>query len=105
MIDLTTRRTELERRLAVLDTRLHTIEDELESHDNRDWEDRAVERESDEVLEGLGTSGQVEIRMIKAALQRMDDGEYGFCGTCGDRISEDRLDVLPATPFCQKCAP
>lgn len=105
MVDLDTRRAQLTRRLAVLDSQLHGIEDELESHNNRDWEDLAVEREGDEVLEGLGNKGQAEIRQIKAALARMDAGEYGICGTCGEEISEDRLDVLPFTPFCRKCAP
>jgi len=105
MVDLETRRAQLTRRLAVLDSELHGIEDELESHNNRDWEDLAVEREGDEVLEGLGNKGQAEIRQIKSALARMDAGEYGFCGTCGEKISEDRLDVLPFTPFCRKCAP
>jgi len=105
MVDLDTRRTQLTQRLAVLDSQLHVIEDELESHNNRDWEEMAVEREGDEVLEGLGSKGQAEMRQIKSALARMDAGEYGFCGTCGEVISEDRLDVLPFTPFCRKCAP
>lgn len=105
MVDLETRRAQLTRRLAELDSEMRGIEDELESHNNRDWEDMAIERESDEVLEGLGTKGQAEIRQIKSALARMDAGEYGLCVTCGERISEDRLDVLPFTPFCRKCAP
>lgn len=105
MIDLATRRAGLMKRLETLNAKLHQIEDELESHHTRDWEEAAVEREGDEVLEGMGVSGQEEIRMIEAALERMDTGEYGFCVKCGERISEDRLEVLPCTPFCRKCAP
>jgi RNA polymerase-binding transcription factor DksA len=104
MIDLAIRRDSLVKRLASLDEKLHQIEEELESHQSKDWEEMATEREGDEVLEGMGVSGQHEIRMIKAALQRMDEGEYGTCMKCGDDISEDRLDVLPWTPFCRKCA-
>lgn len=104
MIDLAIRRDSLVKRLASLDEKLHQIEEELESHQSKDWEEMATEREGDEVLEGMGVSGQHEIRMIKAALQRMDEGEYGICMKCGDDISEDRLDVLPWTPFCRKCA-
>lgn len=98
------RRKQLDARLDELDARLHEIEDELESHNSRDWEELALEREEDEVLERMGTSGQTEIRMIRAALARIDAGEYGFCTTCGDRISEERLDVVPHTPFCKRCA-
>ncbi len=104
-VDLITRRSQLTRRLEAIDTRLHEIEDELESHQTKDWEDLATEREGDEVLEGMGRTGQHEIAMIKAALTRMDEGEYGACTTCGNPISEDRLDVLPFTPFCRNCAP
>lgn len=99
-----TRKTTLLARLALLQGRLAEIEAELDSHDARDWEELATERESDEVLEGMGLSGQQEIRAIEAALKRIDEGEYGFCAKCGANIGEERLDVLPYTPFCRKCA-
>ena len=98
------RKAQLEARLADLKGRLTGIEDELDSHDAKDWEDLATERESDEVLESMGVSGQQEIRQIEAALDRIADGEYGFCVKCGAEISQERLDVLPQTPFCRNCA-
>ena len=104
MTDLATRKAQLTSRLADLNARMHQIEDELESHDSKDWEELATEREGDEVLESMGLSAQQEIRMIEAALHRMDEGEFGFCTKCGARISEDRLDVLPFTRFCRACA-
>ncbi|MDE3079488.1 MAG: TraR/DksA C4-type zinc finger protein, partial [Paracoccaceae bacterium] len=70
-----------------------------------DWEELATEREGDEVLETMGLSGQIEIRMIKAALARIDAEDYGHCVTCGEKIADARLDLLPYTPFCSKCAP
>ncbi|MCG6902315.1 MAG: TraR/DksA C4-type zinc finger protein [Rhodobacter sp.] len=104
MTRIAERRKALTDRMAELRGRLHEIEGELESHHTRDWEDLAVEREEDEVLEHMGTSGQAEIRMIEAALKRMDDEEYGTCVKCGDEILPERLDVLPYTPFCRTCA-
>ena len=94
----------LEARLAELDTRLHEIDDELDSHQSKDWEELATEREEDEVLEGMGASGQAEIAQIKAALDRMEAGEYGYCVRCGEEIAEARLDLVPQTPFCASCA-
>lgn len=91
-------------RLSELDQRLHGIEEELDAHQSKDWEELATEREDDEVLEGLGLAGQEEIRRIRAALQRMRDGDYGICTKCGAEISTARLDVLPHTPFCKTCA-
>lgn len=104
MPDLATRRAQLEERLAFLDSRLHEIDAELDSHQSKDWEELATEREGDETLERLGQSGQAEIAQIRAALSRMDAGEYGICVTCGNEISEERLDLLPFTPFCRACA-
>ncbi len=104
MKSLQDRKASLISRKDYLDTKLHEIDSELDSHNSPDWEELAVERETDEVLEGMGLSGQQEIRAINAALERMDEGEYGHCVNCGERISEERLDVLPYTPFCRVCA-
>ena len=41
---------------------------------------------------------------IDAATQRLDDGRYGVCTTCGREIAVERLDALPATPTCVNCA-
>jgi RNA polymerase-binding transcription factor DksA len=98
------RRVQLLNRLSELDERLHDIEAELDTHQSKDWEEMATEREDEEVLEGLGAAGKDEIVAIRAALQRIREGEYGFCTKCGDEISQARLDVLPATPFCKDCA-
>lgn len=99
------RKAQLEARKDFLQGRLAGIGAELDSHDAKDWEEMATEREGDEVLEDLGQSARTELRMIDAALARIEEGEYGYCTICGDEISADRLDLLPATPFCAKCAP
>ena len=104
MTSTATRKAQLQSRLAELRGRLDSIEQELDSHQSQDWEELATEREGDEVLESMGVSGQHEIRMIEAALQRIEEGEYGYCAKCGAEIGEDRLDVLPWTPFCRSCA-
>lgn len=104
MTSIASRKAQLEARLADLKGRLTGIESELDSHDAKDWEELATERESDEVLESMGVSGQQEIRQIEAALARIAEGEYGFCAKCGAEISQERLDVLPQTPFCHSCA-
>ncbi|MFM7656220.1 MAG: TraR/DksA family transcriptional regulator [Paracoccaceae bacterium] len=104
MIAISQRKAQLETRLAELQARIDGIENELDSHNSPDWEELATEREGDEVLEDLGTAGQLEMRQIAAALKRIDEGDYGVCTKCGAEISEERLDLLPQTPFCRSCA-
>lgn len=101
---LTLRKKQLIDRLGELDHRLQDIETELDAHQSRDWAELAVEREEDEVLEGIGSQGLAEIEQIRAALRRIEDDSYGFCVRCGEPIAEERLDLLPATPFCRNCA-
>lgn len=103
-IDLAARKRELEARLAQLDQKIHDIEAELESHHNRDWEDGAIEREGDEVLERQGMTAQAEMAAIRAALGRVEAGEYGFCVSCGNEIASERLTLLPHAPLCAACA-
>lgn len=104
MISTAKRKAELEARRDFLRRRIAGIGAELDSHDAKDWEEMATEREGDEVLEDLGQSAQTELRMIEAALVRIEEGEYGYCVTCGEKISEERLNLIPATPFCAKHA-
>ncbi|MBF0247521.1 MAG: TraR/DksA C4-type zinc finger protein [Alphaproteobacteria bacterium] len=47
---------------------------------------------------------EVELQRIDAALKRMEDGEYGYCVSCGEDIAAKRLDMDPATPVCVECA-
>lgn len=42
--------------------------------------------------------------MIERAFNRMDEGEYGYCGTCGDFIGWRRLAVDPLHVQCVDCA-
>ena len=98
------RKAALEKRLVELGARLEAIEEELDSHQNRDWEELATEREGAEVLEATGNAGVDEIPQIRAALRRIADGSYGQCARCGERIAEARLDLLPWTPLCRSCA-
>ncbi len=41
---------------------------------------------------------------IRAALGRIEDGEFGFCADCGDDIAPARLDLNPAVALCMSCA-
>lgn len=45
-----------------------------------------------------------ELARIAAALQRLEDGEYGFCVSCGEEIGAKRLDLDPSLPTCIGCA-
>lgn len=41
---------------------------------------------------------------IEAALERIEEGVYGLCLECEGRIPKARLNAIPYTPHCVKCA-
>ncbi|QFT76540.1 TraR/DksA C4-type zinc finger protein [Erythrobacter sp. THAF29] len=45
-----------------------------------------------------------ERKRIEAALQRLDEGEWGYCVRCGDEIAEKRLEHDPSVASCVNCA-
>jgi RNA polymerase-binding transcription factor DksA len=44
------------------------------------------------------------LEQIENALERIEDGVYGVCTECEAKIPKQRLNVLPYTPYCVKCA-
>ena len=42
--------------------------------------------------------------MIEAALERIEEGDYGCCVECEGTVPKTRLNAIPYTPFCVKCA-
>ncbi len=40
---------------------------------------------------------------IEEALERVDDGGYGFCDDCGEEIGIKRLQARPVTTYCIDC--
>jgi RNA polymerase-binding transcription factor DksA len=94
----------LRARLQELKSRLDQIESDLDETPSADFGERATEREGDEVLESLGSAGLTEIRMIEAALKRIEEDEFGYCVNCGRPIAAARLDLVPHAARCAKCA-
>lgn len=43
------------------------------------------------------------LRKLKKAMERMDEGEYGMCESCGAEITFKRLMVRPVATLCIDC--
>ena len=44
------------------------------------------------------------IRLINAALKRLEEGDYGYCLNCDELISNGRLRLDPTFSLCIDCA-
>jgi RNA polymerase-binding transcription factor DksA len=104
MPDIAAIRSDLERRLSTLSRRVDRISDDLRRTADRDWQERAIELQNDDVLEGLDDASRAEAAAIQAALRRIDAGTYGQCARCGRAVGDARLQALPFATTCVTCA-
>ena len=44
------------------------------------------------------------LELIEEALERIEEGKFGLCQECENSIPKTRLNALPYTPYCVKCA-
>lgn len=47
---------------------------------------------------------EARLRQIEDAFDRLRQGSYGTCIDCGQKIAEERLELLADTPYCVKDA-
>ena len=52
---------------------------------------------------GSATRESKLIKKIKQALERIENGTYGICESCGEEISVKRLKARPVTTQCIEC--
>jgi RNA polymerase-binding protein DksA len=57
-----------------------------------------------ELTLGLLENEEQLIEEINAALDRLDQGGYGRCESCGQEITKARLQALPYARHCVTCA-
>ncbi len=68
-----------------------------------DLVDQASNDASQEFLFRIKDRESRLINKIKDALERIEDGSYGLCETCGEEISFGRLKARPVATHCIVC--
>jgi DnaK suppressor protein len=53
---------------------------------------------------GVGTSLEVSHARVLRALEKLEEGTYGTCDTCGRPIAPARLSFSPESVLCIDCA-
>jgi RNA polymerase-binding transcription factor DksA len=47
---------------------------------------------------------RLRLRQIEEAVHKYEAGRYGICENCGREIDIARLEAIPYTPLCLRCA-
>jgi len=106
-MDLSLIRQQLTERKTMLEARVNKTERDASHRDegvSADFAEQVTERENDDVLRAIAGEAQHEIEQISQAVARIDAGTYGVCSACGTTIDEQRLQAVPYTTLCVKCA-
>ena len=79
---------------------------EIESDDNLGYGNHMAD-DATEAFDGQ-RSGSLQnaqrlLEQVRDAMERLDDGTYGKCESCGESIDPARLEALPYATLCLRC--
>ncbi|MGA8116580.1 MAG: TraR/DksA C4-type zinc finger protein [Actinocatenispora sp.] len=97
---LTELRSEYESTMAALtDLQRDRLTDSA-GDDQADTGTKTFEREQEI---SLANGIRERIVQVERALERLDDGHYGYCERCGNPIPAERLAAFPSVTLCVTC--
>jgi RNA polymerase-binding transcription factor DksA len=104
VLDGASERARLEQELARAKEELAIINQKLEEKGDFGLGQGASTVYEWEINLALRESAKAKIQSIQMALERLDQGDYGLCEVCSQPIDPDRLEILPHTTLCVRCA-
>lgn len=87
---------EYEERIHKINDHIHHPQDELNQH----WDDQAIIVSQNEMRASLLAEAEDNLVLVKDALQRIEQNQYGCCAECGEEIEEQRLLSVPYATHC-----
>ncbi len=97
---LLSRRSDIRKKLADELDGLRNLKNAAAGGDSADV---AFESGTEEMASQLAELDARELHQIERALQRLKQGTYGLCESCGCKIPVGRLNALPYTTLCIAC--
>ncbi|MBF0216509.1 MAG: TraR/DksA C4-type zinc finger protein [Candidatus Omnitrophica bacterium] len=65
--------------------------------------DMATDMYDREFILGLAEGERQLLYSLDEAIKKIDEGLYGGCEMCGEKISRQRLEAMPQAHYCIKC--
>src|SRR5919197_3828332 len=73
---------------------------ERDAEATQDPADMAANAYTKELLMSMSTNDRQLLNSIDAALERIENGAFGKCASCGQPIQEKRLEAVPWARHC-----
>lgn len=95
---------ELEEELETAQKTLQKVDTQLQDNPDAGLGEGATGFHSWEMALARRDRVRRQIEELQATLARIQDNNYGRCVTCGRAIDPERLEILPTTTQCARCA-
>lgn len=98
-------RQNLEQQRADLINKGHVVRSDMREREKvpRDSIDESTDEQDTSTLLRLKDRERNLIAKINEAIERIDDGDYGYCEVCGEEIGVRRLRARPMATMCIDC--
>ena len=95
----------LEARIAELESTLDSAQREtrIDAARHADPADQAASEYERQAILHKATSARQMIRVLTQALDRLRQGTFGECASCGGDIEAKRLEAIPWATYCLRC--
>jgi len=77
--------------------------DALSSHGRVSEEDQASLTHEEFISMARNRIEHEKLKQLNAALERLEDGDFGICQECGEEIAAKRLKAIPWARYCIHC--
>ena len=68
-----------------------------------DLADKASSSYTKEFMFSKSDGDRQLLQEVVDALDRLDEGDFGKCMNCGEKVEGKRLEAVPWSPFCLSC--
>ena len=76
---------------------------EADEDATQDIADKAANSYTKEFLFSQSSNERSTLQLVNEALDRVEDGSFGFCVACENEINHKRLEAVPWTRHCISC--
>jgi RNA polymerase-binding transcription factor DksA len=80
-----------------------SVQDAFSNSGDSEFGDSASDLYDQELDVSLIEKYRHRLKLVTAALERIEDHTYGTCVRCHQRVPRMRLEAIPETPFCFAC--
>ena len=84
-------------------TKNRTLGLEAGDEASADMADKAASAYTKEFLYSLSNSDRELLQAVEDAIERLEDGDFGECAECEEKMTKKRMDAIPWARYCVNC--